>query len=187
MNHILFINACVRENSRTLRLAKHVLSKLNGDVTECNLEKEAILSLDRDLLAKRDALLAEGNLSDDLLKYAREFAEADQIVIAAPYWDLTFPALLKTYLENITVSGITFYYKEGIPQGLCKAKELIYVTTAGGPIFANYGFDYVKTLATAFYGIECVKCYKAENLDIIGADVESILHETMEQIDLFYK
>ena len=42
MSNILFVNACVRPQSRTLKLAKHVLSKLNGDVQEVNLEKENI-------------------------------------------------------------------------------------------------------------------------------------------------
>lgn len=187
MSKTLFINACVRKNSRTFKLAKHVLNKLDGEIEECNLQKENISSLNEQLLAKRDALLAGGDYSADLLKYARTFAEADQIVIAAPYWDLTFPALLKTYLENITVSGITFYYKEGIPQGLCKAKKLIYVATAGGPIFANFGFEYVKTLANAFYGIDDVVFFSAENLDIIGADVDDILRDTIQKIDAYFE
>ena len=40
---ILFINACVRENSRTLVLAKKILSDMPGDVVEVNLNKENIL------------------------------------------------------------------------------------------------------------------------------------------------
>ena len=34
------------------------------------------------------------------------------IVIAAPYWDLSFPAVLKTYLEQINVLGVTFDYSD---------------------------------------------------------------------------
>ena len=56
----------------------------------------------------------------------KQFAAADVIVIAAPYWDLMFPAVLKTYLENITVTGITFCYSDqGRPQSMCKAKAEI--------------------------------------------------------------
>ena len=31
---ILFVNACVRENSRTKLLAEHLLGKLSGDIKE---------------------------------------------------------------------------------------------------------------------------------------------------------
>ena len=37
---------------------------------------------------------------------ASQFQQADEIVIAAPYWDLSFPAILKLYLENIYVTGV---------------------------------------------------------------------------------
>ena len=40
MEKILFINACVRENSRTLELARCILDKLNGEMGEINLEQE---------------------------------------------------------------------------------------------------------------------------------------------------
>ena len=95
-----------------------------------------------------------------------------------------FPSLLKIYLENVTVCGVTFYYtEEGIPKGLCRAKELYYVTTAGGPIFKNFGFDYVSALARDFYGIGEAKFVSAEGLDIWGADVEGILKAAEAEID----
>ena len=37
---ILFVNACVRKNSRTHRLAEKVLQKLGGNITEIDLQKE---------------------------------------------------------------------------------------------------------------------------------------------------
>ena len=118
-----------------------------------------------------------------MLRFARQFAAADTIVMAAPYWDLAFPAKVRAYLEEITVTGITFRYSpEGIPQGLCKAKKLIYVTTAGGPIIQNMGFDYVKSLAHTFYGILDVALVKAEGLDIWGADPNKILEEAKKKV-----
>ena len=60
-----------------------------------------------------------------MFELARQFAAADQIVIAAPYWDLSFPAALKQYFEQINVLGITFAYTpEGVPKGLCRARKL---------------------------------------------------------------
>lgn len=175
MEKTLFVNACVREDSRTLALAKCVLDRLNGEICEINLEHEALKPLGREQLSQRERFVSENDFSDGMFRHAKEFADADTIVIAAPYWDLAFPALLKIYLERITVCGITFRYKKGIPQGMCRAKRLIYVTTAGGTIYDNFGFDYVKALAQKLYGINDVLFFKAENLDIDGNDVNEIL------------
>ena len=171
---ILFINACVRKNSRTLVLAKNILSNMSGEVIEVNLNQENIVPLNRELLEKREGLLNDENKNDPMFYYATQFAEADEIVIAAPFWDLSFPAILKTYIEQITVSGITFEYINGRPRGLCKAKSLTYVTTSGGPIFADFGYEYIKALAKSFYGISQTKAYRAMNLDvnmIVAGDV----------------
>ena len=175
MEKILFVNACVRENSRTLDIAKIVLEKLNNAYTEVNLQKTDLKPLNRESLDIREKLILQDDFSDTMFSLAKDFAAADEIVIAAPYWDLAFPALLKIYLEQITVSGITFRYAKGVPQGLCRAKRLIYVTTAGGIIYYNFGFEYVKALAQKIYGIGEVLFFKAENLDIDGNDVKDIL------------
>lgn len=173
----------MRENSRTLELARYILDKLSGEICEINLERENLKPLDRKTLENRERLSAENNFSDGMFYYAKEFAAADTIVIAAPYWDLAFPALLKIYLEQITVCGITFRYKKGVPQGMCRAKRLIYLTTAGGTIYDNFGFEYVKALAQKLYGIGEVLFFKAENLDIDGNDVKELVEKTKDEID----
>lgn len=181
----LFINACVRPESRTKILADYVLGKINGDIEEVNLEKENIQPLNYETMLARDKMIKNPESSGYMLNYAKQFAGADTIVIAAPYWDLAFPAMLKNYLEAVTVQGVTFRYNdEGIPQGLCKAQRVIYVMTAGGPCEGfNFGFDYVKGLCQMLYGISDVKCFKAEMLDVIGMDVEAIINKTKEEID----
>ena len=174
----LFVNGCVRENSRTLELARAVLAKETDTIEEVRLYPDGPEGLDAKKLARRDELLAAKEYDHPMFRFARQFAEAEAIVIAAPYWDLAFPAKVRAYLEEVTVSGITFRYGEnGIPQGLCKAKRLVYVTTAGGPIFENFnfGFDYVKALVQGFYGISEVSLVKAEGLDVWGADTEAIM------------
>ena len=184
----LFINACVREESRTLRLAKRVLARLDGSVTEINLEREALRPLTGETLAQREAALQSGDPGAPMLRYARAFAAADEIVVAAPYWDLSFPAAVKTFFEHVTVTGVTFSYGEdGRPVGHCRAKRLFYVMTAGGPILPpNHGFAYVRDLATMFYGIPETALFSAELLDVVGADVEQTLRAAEERIDAFF-
>lgn len=184
MNNILYINACCRENSRTNELAQHLLGSLDGHIECVNLYEENIRPLDAELLSKRDKLLKSGKTDDDFFSLARQFASADTIVIAAPYWDLMFPSVLKVYLENICVCGVTFRYSDkGVPVSLCKAHKLYYVTTSGGFIGENnFGFDYVNALAKGFFDIADVKFFSAEGLDIYGADVELIMNKAKNML-----
>ena len=174
---ILFVNACVRKGSRTRRLAEVVLSKFARPYDEVILENIAFPVVNEDYLEKRDLLLSEGDFGNAMFDLARQFAEAKTIVIAAPFWDLSFPAMLKQYLEQINVVGMTFKYsEEGVPVGLCRAKQLVYVTTAGGQyVPEEYGFGYIKALAQNYYGIQDVQLISAVGLDIQGADVNSIM------------
>lgn len=175
--NILFVNACVRKESRTLVLAKDILSKMQGHITEIDLAKENLTPLNRVSLEERERLLKLGKTDAPALKYANQFAQADKIVIAAPFWDLSFPAILKIYMEQITVAGITFEYRNGCPTGLCKAKQLVYVTTAGGEIFCDFGYAYIKALANNFYGIQDTVAYRATNLDVQGISAEELLRK----------
>ena len=174
---ILYVNACVRKESRTRRLAEKLLSKLDKPFEEIRLEKMVFSTSNDDYLNLRDQLVSRGDFQNPLFDLARQFSEAETIVIAAPYWDLSFPAMLKQYLEQITVVGVTFKYsEEGIPVSLCKAKRLFYVTTAGGFFVPeDYGFGYVKALAQNYYGIPEVRKIEAVGLDIDGADVNAIM------------
>ena len=184
MNKILLINACVRPCSRTAELTQTLLQKLKGEVEEVRLYEMPLPVLDLNRMEQRDRASERNDFSDPLFDVAKQFAAADVIVIAAPYWDLMFPAVLKTYLENITVSGITFRYSDqGRPESLCKAKKLYYVTTAGGFIGQNdFGFSYVKALAQNFFGITDLSRYTAEGLDIYGADVDRIMGQAKQAI-----
>ena len=181
---VLYINSCVRAESRTDRIARALLDKL-GDYTEIKLADEDIKPLDEKTLAKRTALVASGDFSDSMFRFAKQFAAADTIVISAPFWDFSFPASLKAYVENIYVTGIVSRYGEdGVPVGLCRAKTLYYVVTAGGPYVPDFSFEYFRAMATQAFGIGEVRLIKAEKLDIIGFDAEKIVEDTIRNIHI---
>lgn len=182
---ILFINACVRKESRTKQLADYLIAKLNERVEEVRLEDILFPVSDEAFLQKRDELISQGRFDDPMFAPARQFAEADTIVIAAPCWDHSFPASLKQYIEQISVTGITFRYNDkGMPEGLCKGSRLYYVTTAGGVIFDKaFGYGYIDFLSRFVFGIRRVKCFTAENLDLDGADTDGIMSKAKEHID----
>ena len=166
---VLFVNACVRAESRTRKLAEGVLKELGGQVTEVRPQDEAFAIRDEAFINERNLDTDKSEIDREKYHLAYQFAEADEIVIAAPYWDLSFPAVLKAYFEQINVIGVTFKYSpEGLPIGLCKATKLVYVTTAGGPIISDeFGFGYIKALAENFYGIKDVSQIKKEGLDMV--------------------
>lgn len=185
MERILFINACIRPKSRTIELVNHVLKNLCGKVEEIKLYDQDLAPLTLEEIKLRDIATKNKDFSNENFNLSKQFAEADVIVIAAPYWDLMFPAVVKNYLEKITVNGLTFAYGEnGVPYGLCKAKRLIYVTTSGGPIIHNFGFDYVEALAKNFYGIDKVQFVSAEGLDVYGADQTKIIEQAKQFFNL---
>lgn len=160
-----------------MQFANAVLSGINGNLCCVDLQQQALSPLTEEALSLRERALEKNDFS--AFSLARQFAEADTIVIAAPYWDLSFPASLKTYFEHICIPGITFrYLANGMPESLCRAGRLIYITTAGGFIGnCNFGYDYVSALAKNLFGIKEVRCLSAEGLDIDGADVAHILNQ----------
>ena len=127
---LLFVNGCVRKGSRTLELAMHLLQLLSECfrgtelvVEELELEQLNLSSHSRESLVERDRLLQSRDFHHEMFDYAHQFASADVIMVAAPYWDLSFPAIVKIYIENICVSGITFDYEGAVPVGMCRAKK----------------------------------------------------------------
>ena len=184
MNNILYVNATMREDSRTDELAKYFLRRLDGNIAELKLTRENISFLNEKTLIERTDILNNNDYENDMLKYAKQFAKADIVVFAAPFWDLSFPAILKAYIENITITNVTFKYAEdGNIVGLCNAKEMYYISTSGGKYITSFGYDYVKALCQNMFGIKNTQLIYAENLDIIGNNVNEIIDSAKREID----
>lgn len=188
MKKLLFIDACVNRGiSRTEQLAQTLLKEMNQngeyEIETLNLEDEDLKLFTGKESALRESLTRAGNFEGPLFTYAKQFAAADRIVVAAPYWDFSFPARMKCYLEQICVTGLTFTFSsKGIPGGLCHADSLHYVTTSGGSIGElNLGYEYLEKLCKVYYGINETVCYTAEGLDIEGNSVEEIMKEAEEK------
>ena len=195
MEKILWIDACVRgPQSRTRKLTERFLGeyrRLHADsvLQHCALAELDIRPLNEKTLAQRDACLAAGDLGQPIFRLAAQFAEADTIVISAPFWDLNFPSVLKVYFEQICVCGLTFHYNErGEICGDCAAGKLLYVTTRGG-IFSEgpaAGFElampYIRGLCGMF-GIPKLECLAAEGLDIITNDAERLMEAAFAEAE----
>ena len=137
---LLFVNCCISqrgEESRTLALAEAYLEAYlachpDAEVEEVPQEELLALPLfDVELLEERDALARAGRFDDCVFDLARQFREADTVVVAAPYWDMSYPAALKAYIEHISAVGLTYHYEADGVHGDCRAEHLVYLTSGG--------------------------------------------------------
>ena len=190
MKRLLFINACMRggEKSRTEGLCRGFLERWkvcnpDAEILERDLTGADLPVMTAQYSTQRDAAVEERDWDSPLLAAAREVAEADLVVIGAPYWDLSCPAALKVYLEWASTLGVTFRYNEqGRLVGMSKAEKLLYITTGGGLIQGqNYGFEYVKALG-AMLGISTAECVVAEFLDVLGGPGEENLKKARAEL-----
>ena len=100
------------------------------------------------------------------LALARAFQAADAIVVAAPLWDMSYPALLKIYIEHISANGLCYHYDAAGCHGDCRAERLVYLTSGGDfETGESVGVLHWKQLCTMF-GIEKFDYVFAGGLDI---------------------
>ena len=186
MKTVLAIDCCIRGSaSRTRRILEAFLGGLNEAcrVEYLRLDEENLSAMSGAFFEQRQRLLEEGRLDHPRFRYAHQFAQADEIVIAAPFWDLSFPALLKVYIEQLCVEGITFRTGQDGLCGTCAANNMIFLTTRGGN-FENspleMGSRYMDAMH-AFFGIGNYCCIAVDDLDTGAVDPEAVLAKAMTE------
>ena len=186
---LLFVDGCIRgAQSRTRVLAQAFLDTLTVLRPDCTVETAdlnalRLVPLYGDTLAARDAAVSQQDWSNPWFAEAVRFQKADRIVIAAPFWEGTFPAALHTYIEHICAAGLTFRYGEhGEQIGLCQAARAAFFGTKGG-IYSqgparedDFAARFLRT-NLRMLGIPQLDVIEAEGLDIDGNDVAAILEE----------
>ncbi len=193
MSTVLYIKASVRpkEVSRTLRISEAFIETYKkhhpkDKIITLDLYKENIRFLTAQDLTEIFSPKTEESRKHPVLKYAYQFAEADKYVIAEPMWNLNLPAILKAYIDYITVVGITFKYTEHGAVGLLKGKKAINIISRGGDYLSEphssleMGDRYMRVLFN-FLGICDFTTISAEKLDIAGEDIDAILSRAIEK------
>lgn len=186
MKRLLFIDSCLRvEESRTKRIAEAFINELRRSnlfyIETVVIDRIPLVPLGLVEYKHRRRLLDEQKTNDPLFNYAKQFSSADLVVVAAPFWDMSFPAKLKTYFENISVAGFSFVNTpNGNSVGICKAEKMVYITTRGMDICDGHIMEqaspYLKAL-TSFFGIKEFEMISAYGMDI------NTLSETEKRIE----
>ncbi|MBU5483977.1 FMN-dependent NADH-azoreductase [Clostridium sp. MSJ-11] len=192
MSKVLYIKANAKKDgeSRTFRISDSFIEKYkelnpNDEIITLDLYQEGIGFLTEEGINLHRPKPGEGK-EHPILKYAYQFAEADKYIVAAPFWNLSFPAILKAYIDYICVTGITFKYTAEGPIGLCQGKKAVHIVARGGGYSeepaAGYemGDRYLRTIF-GFLGITDFTTIAANKLDVIGEDVEAIMQDTIAE------
>ena len=192
MSKLLYIkaNAKPEGESRTFRISdsfieEYKIAHPRDEIITMDLYKEGIDMLPFGKLDEIHVPSAGTGRDHPILKYAYQFLEADKYVIAAPFWNLSVPAILKAYIDYITVTGITFKYTAKGAVGLCKGKKAVHIVSRGGEYASGpaaafeMGDKYLRTIL-GFLGIVDFQTVSANGLDVIGNDVDAIVGKAIE-------
>lgn len=171
-NTILHIDSSVLgEHSHSRRLSRQLaegLSRVSGlgyqyrdlDATPLPVLSSALLARWSQAPQGEDALLANQVLN--------EFLTAKALVIAAPMYNFSVPASLKTWMDYICRAGVTFRYGPSGPEGLVVNKPVYIVSTRGGQHLGS-DRDHVTGLITTlfgFLGVQDLRWLYAEGLSV---------------------
>lgn len=170
MKKLLYIDACIRdEQSRTKRIATPIIEALKQ-----KYEIQTLVINDLDLSIVKKELITKrnnGDIDPQVMSWAESVRDADRIVIAAPFWDMSIPAALKNFLELCSVFDVTFKSDDKTCYGNCKAEKMLYITTRGMDIdtgdVLEQGSSYLKALSW-LWGIGPLEVVSAQNMDYLS-------------------
>ncbi len=191
MGKIFYVDACLRTGSNTKKIADAIIAKLSEryDIETVRLSEYAFPVVDNDILNDR----ANGIVPDECVEMARSLAAADRLVIAAPFWDMSFPSALKVFFENMSLFNVTFGSNEKECYGLCKAEKVLYITTRGMDISTGDDLEqatpYLKAIGK-LWGLGELHVISAQNMDYSTEEqkaekVENAIEEGLKMCEDF--
>lgn len=166
MERLFYIDATMREESRTRRIAGPLLEELGKryEIETVRLDGAGFPAVDGRILRDRD----NGIVPEEYAEMSRRLAAADRIVIAAPFWDMSFPSELKVFFENMSLFNITFGSNDRECYGLCRCEKVLYITTRGMNIRTGDELEqatpYIRALSR-LWGLGELTVVSAENMD----------------------
>lgn len=136
---------------------------------------------------RSDQQRAKLSKSDALIQ---ELDEADILVITAPMYNFSVPAVLKAWIDLICRAKLTFAYTENGPVGLLRDRPVYLVVATGGvPLGSPVDFvtPYMKQVLS-FIGLNDVRIVAAQQINMDAdaalakakAEIQSHLSENEE-------
>ncbi|MEI4529260.1 FMN-dependent NADH-azoreductase [Priestia megaterium] len=150
MTTVLYITAHPHDdsNSYSMAVGKAFIDTYkelnpNDQVIHVDLYKEHIPHIDAEVFSGwgklRSGSTFETLSEDEKLKVTRlgeineQFISADKFVFVTPFWNFSYPPVMKAYLDAVSVAGKSFRYTEnGQPVGLLTDKKAVHIQARGG-------------------------------------------------------
>jgi len=116
--------------------------------------------------------------SDELV---HELDSSDFIVITAPVYNFSVPAVLKAWIDMVCRARLTFRYSENGPVGLLKDRPVYLVMASGGVSFGSpvdFASGYLRHIL-GFIGIRDVRLVYAERTNANSSASENAALEML--------
>ena len=150
MSTVLYITANPKSAQTSFSLAageafieKYQAANPSDEVVVLDLFKSNIPYIDEDVfsgwgklaqgVAFNDLSEAEQSKVSRLGELNEQFIKADKYVFVTPFWNFSYPPVMKAYLDAVSVANKSFKYTaEGVPVGLLTDKKAIHIQARGG-------------------------------------------------------
>ncbi|WP_370295053.1 FMN-dependent NADH-azoreductase [Rossellomorea marisflavi] len=175
MSKVLYITAHPHDESTSFSMAagkafidSYKDANPSDEVVHIDLYKENIPHIDADVFSGWGKLQSGSEFNalsaEEQAKVARlnelsdQFVAADKYVFVTPFWNFSFPPVMKAYIDSVSVAGKSFKYTEHGPVGLLTDKKALHIQARGGiysegPAAAmEMGHRYLE-LIMQFYGV----------------------------------
>jgi FMN-dependent NADH-azoreductase len=191
MPNILFVETSPRAGkSISSKYAQQLLQIMDSKLGSSNITSIDLNSLSPDFVDQhwlewnygdRDNMTEEGKTKmQENEIYSDQILNTDYIVISTPIYNFSVPALLKAWMDHLSIPRKTFKFQDGKQFGLVSnIKKVIVVSSSGQDLksMATEGKDYFSGLLKTFFGSLGVR-----DVEILGfSDRNLVLNEKLEK------
>lgn len=211
MKNILYIKASSKPDdiSTSKIVSKKFIEVLtqnqeNYNITELDLYSAGIPEPNYKCFESRATLVtgekyekldkATKDIVDKMNSLSDQFLQADIIIIASPMWSLSFPSVLKRYLDCIILNNKLIFIDDKNVKGLLNYKDrtMIYIQSSGGDYpnlmqsMFNPGISYIESIFK-FLGINTFKKLLIEGTEMSDIGKEKAIEKGLEDIEVLAK
>ncbi|TGB03837.1 FMN-dependent NADH-azoreductase [Halobacillus salinus] len=146
MTKVLYITAHPHDDkaSYSMAVGKEFIDQYkevnpSHNVVHIDLYREDIPQIDADVFSGWGKLQSGDELSagekkkvERLNELCEEFINADKYIFVTPFWNFSFPPVMKAYIDSVAVAGKAFKYTAEGPVGLLTDKKALHIQASGG-------------------------------------------------------